>query len=125
MMRHLIMVLLMAISILGCDGGSNTPANVLKPDKMQAVMWDVIQADVFTSEYIKVDTTKNLQKENLQLQKKIFALHHTNREQYYTSYEYYKSKPDLMQALLDTMAARVNRNRNKTMTPIPSSEAIK
>jgi Domain of unknown function (DUF4296) len=125
-MKHRVaLVFLIALFICGCGGDGDIPANVLKPDKMQAVMWDIVRADVFTSEFIKVDSTKDLLRENLQLQKKIFELNKTSREQYYTSFEYYKNKPELMREMLDTMVARVNRGRNKANSPIPNQDMIK
>jgi hypothetical protein len=124
-MKHCIAVsFLAALLMCGCDGNGNMPNNVLKPDKMQDVMWDIVRADVFASEFIKADSSKDLLKENLQLQKKIFELNKTSREQYYTSFEYYKSKPELMRQLLDTMVARVNRGRNKAASPIPTNQEM-
>jgi len=117
MMRNVLAVFAVAVVLYACGNDDSIPSNVLKLDKMQAVMWDIVRADVFTVEYIKRDSVKNLQQENLRLQKKIFALNNITHEQYYRSYEYYKSKPELMKALLDTMAARVNRSRNGTSTP--------
>lgn len=116
---------LLALLFCACNGDDEIPSHVLKPDKMQAVMWDIVRADVFTNEFIKADSTKDLLRENLQLQKKIFALNNISREQYYTSFEYYKNKPELMQAMLDTMIARVNRARNKAASPIPNQSMIK
>jgi hypothetical protein len=104
------------ICLLGCGDG-DVPKGILQPEKMQAVMWDVLQAEVFASEFIRVDTTKNTLYENFRLQKKIFSLHQTSREQYYKSYEYYKSKPELMKTMLDTMVVRVNRSRNRVDNP--------
>lgn len=117
MIRNVLAVFAVAVVLYACGNDDSIPSNVLKLDKMQAVMWDIVRADVFTVEYIKRDSVKNLQQENLRLQKKIFALNNITHEQYYRSYEYYKSKPELMKALLDTMAARVNRSRNGTSTP--------
>lgn len=117
MIRNVLAVFAVAVVLYACGNDDSIPSNVLKLDKMQAVMWDIVRADVFTVEYIKRDSVKNLQQENLRLQKKIFVLNNITHEQYYRSYEYYKSKPELMKALLDTMAARVNRSRNGTSTP--------
>jgi hypothetical protein len=116
-MRQLAVLFSLLVLLQGC-GDDDVPSGILKPDKMQAVMWDVLQADVFASEYIRVDSSKNILHENIRLQKKIFSLHQTSREQYYKSYEFYKTKPELMRVMLDTLAARVNRNRNRPQNPI-------
>jgi hypothetical protein len=123
MRQKAVWALIAIVSLLGCKDGDKLPSGILKPEKMETVMWDVVRADVFTGEYIKADSGKNLAQENIRLQKKIFAINNTTREEYYNSYEYYKSKPDMMRALLDTMVARVNRSRNRppsyTESPAP------
>jgi ribosome-interacting GTPase 1 len=124
MKPHTIIFALLTLLFCACNSDDEIPSTVLKPDKMQAVMWDIVRADVFTSEFIKADSTKDLLQENLQLQKKIFALNKITKEQYYTSFEYYKSKPELMRVMLDTMIARVNRGRNKAASPIPNQSII-
>jgi hypothetical protein len=112
--------------LMACGGGKGIPGDVLNPDKMQAVMWDVIKADVYAFEYIKKDSTKNDTAENLRLQKEVFTIHNTTREAYYRSYDYYKKKPELMKALMDTMSARANRIRNRASTivkpPVTTAE---
>lgn len=125
MKLHTVIFALLTLFFCACSNDDEVPSHVLKPDKMQAVMWDIVRADVFTSEFIKADSTKDLLRENLQLQKKIFALNKITKEQYYTSFEYYKSKPELMRVMLDTMMARVNRGRNKASSPIPNESLIK
>lgn len=88
---------------------------VLSKEKMQAVLWDMLQADAFTSNFIKKDSSKNEAKENAALQKKIFELHKISREDYLTSYDYYSTQPELMKIMLDSMSAKAERDRNKLM----------
>lgn len=88
---------------------------VLSKEKMQAVLWDMLQADAFTSNFIKKDSSKNEAKENAALQKKIFELHKISREDYITSYDYYSTQPELMKIMLDSMSAKAERDRNKLM----------
>jgi Domain of unknown function (DUF4296) len=115
-MRIIIAGLIAVFFLAACGGGNGIPGNVLNPDKMQAVMWDMIKADVYAFEYIKRDSVKNDTAENLRLQKEIFAIHNTTRDAYYRSYDYYKKKPELMKTLMDTMSARANRVRNRAST---------
>lgn len=86
--------------------------DILPPVKMQAVFWDVIRADVYNSDY-QTDSTKQLLKENVTLQKKIFQLHGVTREQFYKSFEYYTEHPDKMTMILDSMMVQEDRRRNK------------
>ncbi len=99
---------LISMLIISC---SDAPMGVLNSDKMQAVYWDIIVADMKTQDFIRKDSTKKDSFENAQLQQKIFAMHQTNRDQFYKSLEYYKSNPEKMNLLLDSMVSKANRER--------------
>jgi len=85
---------------------SKIPNDVMKPEKMQAVFWDYIRADVFTNEFIKKDSTKNPDVENARLQQQVFAKHKVSKETFYRSYEYYLKHQGIMKNLIDTMMVR-------------------
>ena len=40
--------LFVLVSLISCGGKDKIPVGILKPDKMQAVLWDIINADAFT-----------------------------------------------------------------------------
>jgi hypothetical protein len=99
---------------------SKAPADVLKPPKMEAVLWDVIKADVFTAEFIKKDSSKNAATENLKLQQQIFAIHKITKADFYRSYDYYKSNSEIFKKVIDSMVAHAERDRYEkpTVTPL-------
>ncbi len=85
------------------------PEDIIKPDKMADVFWDVVRADVYASEYLRADTTKSPVTENIKLQKKVFAKHGISKELYDKSLNFYAKQPQLMTDLLDTVLAREKR----------------
>lgn len=93
---------------------SKFPDDVMQPGKMQAVFWDIIRADVLTTDHTKKDSSKMPMLENIALQKKIFRVHGVTKEQFYKSFDYYAKHPDLMTTLLDSMVAKENRNKIKS-----------
>ncbi|MEO6731617.1 MAG: DUF4296 domain-containing protein [Ferruginibacter sp.] len=102
------------LCLMGC-AGKDASKGLLGKDKMQVVLWDLIQADAFTEQFIKRDTSKNPVLENVQLQNKIFAIHKVSKEEFYKSYDYYVSKTELMSAMLDSMTIQAERNRSKML----------
>ena len=86
---------------------------------MQAVLWDVIKADAFTSEFIKKDSAKDAVQENLKLQQEIFTIHHISKQDFYTSYDYYKQNPDLFRILMDSMITKEERDKQKILKARP------
>lgn len=99
------------VALTSCGNNNKTPSGILKPDKMQAVLWDVIKADAFTAEFIKKDSSKNAVEENLKLQQVIFAIHHTSKDVFYKSYDYYKTNTPVLKVMLDSIIARAGRDK--------------
>ena len=66
---------------------------------MQGVLWDIIRTEAFTSQYIKA----NYIEENAKMQKRVFAMHHVSKEEFYQSINYYRSHSALMKTILDSM----------------------
>jgi Domain of unknown function (DUF4296) len=108
-------ILLIPIFFIACKNKNGMSGGVIKPEKMQAIMWDFFQADVYTQQYIKRDSLKDPIFENAQLQQKIFFLHGVNKDDFYNSYRYYADTPDQMKAILDSINARSERKRSKMM----------
>jgi len=94
-----------------CNNKDKIPDGILKPEKMQAVLWDVIKADVFTAEFIKKDSAKNAAAENLKLQQQIFAIHKISKAHFYNSYDYYKLNTTIFKQIVDSMVAQAERKK--------------
>ena len=106
-------ILLAGLALVGsCTNKDKIPDGILKPDKMQAVLWDVIKADAFTAEFIKKDSAKNAADENLKLQQQIFAIHKISKADFYNSYDYYKSNPVVFKKIVDSLVAQAERKKN-------------
>ena len=117
-MIRLIMLLLVSGSLISCGNSDKRPADVLEPKKMQAVLWDIIKADAFTTQYIKNDSAKNAVEENLKLQQQVFAIHKISKADFYKSYDYYQSHTTEFKVLLDSMIAQAQRGKNLNVPPL-------
>jgi hypothetical protein len=85
---------------------SKYPDGVLDPEKMQAVYWDYLRADVYAKELLSKDSSRNIDSANIQFQQQLFEKHRVSKETFYKSYEYYISHQLLMKDMLDTMQVR-------------------
>ena len=110
-MRRIILLALVG-SLAACSK-SKLPKDVLEPEKMQAVYWDYLRADIFANEHVRLDSSKNLALENAKLQLQVFQLHKISKEQFYKSYEYYLNHRELMKDMLDTMLVRQKQKIEK------------
>jgi len=107
-MKWFIGVLLVAI-VCSCNN-SSTPADIIPAAKMQLVLWDYMQADVYAADIIKLDSSRRDTIENIRLQKAVFNKHGIDREKFYASYAYYQKHPEQMKVMIDSM---VNFQRRK------------
>ena len=98
----------LSVFLLSCN---KTEKDILSPDKMEKILWELTKSEVFTQEYISKDSSKNLSLENLKLQQKIFAKYNTEKKIFYKSYEYYLKHDELLKPLLDSMVVRNGRIR--------------
>ena len=87
-MRVLAVIILISWMAPGCSNKEGLPSGILKKEKMQAVLWDVIQAESYTTLFIKKDSLKSTNVENARLQQQIFAIHNISKEIFYDSYDY-------------------------------------
>jgi hypothetical protein len=96
-------------------GSKKEKGNLLSQDKMKAVMWDIFQAQAFTENFIKNDSSKNVLAESAKLQQQVFALHKITKQDYDRTYSYYKVHPDEMKVLLDSISAFAENQRRDMM----------
>ncbi|UAY52670.1 DUF4296 domain-containing protein [Ferruginibacter albus] len=114
------------VCFASCRNNNDMPSDVLNKQKMQAVLWDMLRIEAYTENFLKTDTLKNLQNENLQLQQKVFAIHHITKEAFYKSYDYYKQHPALLSEVLDSITTKEAVNReHKINKPLYKPEIKK
>lgn len=113
-MRLILITLFIALAA-GCTDKARVPAGILPKDKMRDIMWDMMQVNEYARNYLSRDTSRNYKKERTVLYQQVFDLHEISRSEFKKSLDYYMSRPDLTQAIFDTLAARQARHREKEM----------
>ena len=98
---------------------------VLPEKKMREVMWDMIRADQYVTDFLLRDSTKKKKDESVKLYDEIFRLHKINADEFKKSLAYYSSRPDLMQPIIDSLAARRNQFPPPGQNPAKDSIKIK
>ncbi|GGH74601.1 hypothetical protein GCM10011379_37340 [Filimonas zeae] len=95
-------------------------SDVLKPEEMKLVMWDMLRADEVASlEGIKDTVPNNLLRHAVEKYGQVFAVHGITREQFYNSYRYYQEHPEEHKVLMDSLLAfgnRIKEQREKLKT---------
>lgn len=104
-----VFICLLIVGLYAC-GGPGIPGDVMKKEKMQLVMWDVMQADDFVREYmVNRDSTLDDTGEYLNMYERVFRMHGTNREEFARSFKYYREHPALMKEIMDSIYNQFQR----------------
>jgi hypothetical protein len=102
-------LLFLCLIFSSCHTRDELPEGILAPEKMQIVFWDYLRSDIYAEDFLKADSSLNIQKESAALQKELFEKHHVSRDDFFRSYRYYSDHPELMRNMLDSMVARQQR----------------
>jgi hypothetical protein len=105
------------LALYSCKSKNDLPGDVMPPEKMQRVLWDVLRTDAYAFNYIKNDSTKKTEAEVAKIETQVFSVHKISKEQFFKSYDFYKTHPDLMQVMLDSLVNKYTREKQEALKP--------
>jgi hypothetical protein len=108
-MKAIAYILVYFFLFVSCN--SKVPYGIIEPSDMENILWDEMKADAFTREFISKNSSLDLQKENLEIQQKIFSKYKIDKEEFYKSYEYYQAHEDMLKVMLDSIINKQTRIR--------------
>lgn len=112
MIRHNYLLVIVWLFILGCSNQQDVPTTVLPPHKMQAVLWDMFRAGNFVTSYqLTADTSLKRDREQIKWFNRVLYVHQVSELQFKKSMEYYKTHPDLLSTIMDSLS-------RKSLTPV-------
>ena len=99
-MKKLI-ILFLVFTIGSCR--FSDPKKVLPPAKMQAVMWDMMQADAITEYYTSRDSALSDLAKHVNNYQNVLAIHKITKEDFKRSLSYYQSHPSKLKVIFDSL----------------------
>ena len=107
--------LLAMLLVVGCSDKDNIPSGIIPRDEMEKILWDMVQADQYSSLYLLKDSARiNVKEETLKLYQEVFLLHQVSREEFSKSFQYYQEHPELTRNVFDSLLTRGNRLRTES-----------
>ena len=79
------------------------PKDVLPPNKMQPVLWDIMVADEMAEHHAATDTSFTRLLKHARYYQSIFRIHNTNEETFKKSMRFYMENPALFKPILDSI----------------------
>lgn len=106
-MIRFILIILITSLVYACK--ESIPSAVIKPKKMQQVLWDVLKAEALADQMVKADSNKSQTSETKKLLSQVFKIHKITKAQFDTSYNYYINHPDIMRGIFDSLSTQQTR----------------
>jgi len=91
--------------LFSCGSKTAVPKDVLPVDKMTTVLWEVMLADALANHRYPTDTATQFDT-SMVLYQQIAKAHGTTQAQFKRSMQFYESRPDLLQIILDSLQKR-------------------
>lgn len=92
--------------LLSCKAKVKTPEGILPLPKMTNILWDAILADELVNQKYPADTGTIRFDTSVVLYSQVAKAHNTTQQQFQQSLQFYKTRPDLMQVIIDSLTAR-------------------
>lgn len=112
-MNRLLCIVLMAALFYACSEKSKITSDIIPPDEMGNILFEMNMAEEFVNTYVVKDTTKKKEQEIKKENQKIFLLHSITEKEFKRSYEFYKSNTDIFKTMMDSLNARSQRRRTE------------
>jgi hypothetical protein len=104
-MRKWLSLFFVFFFVISCANKKKIPKDILPGQKMQAVLWDMINAGEYLNAFVlNKDSVANKDSARLKIYGQVFQIHHINKEQFDKSYSYYRDHPDLMKVIVDSLS---------------------
>lgn len=122
-MKNILLLSFVAVFFIGCVNQQKRPKDVLSDKKMAEVMWNLIKADEYISNFVMKDSSRNKKEESLKLYEQVFRILGTSGEQFQKSMAFYRQRPDLLKGVMDSLRIYESTGMTEMVTPsaIPDS----
>jgi hypothetical protein len=118
---RIILFLFLIVSLLACTNYTAIPKDVIAKEKMETILWQLIQIDQYTNSLVVKDSTQNKALARMERYQKVFDLNKISEPEFKKSYKFYLSHPDIIKTVFDTITARASRSRGEVYKAMPGA----
>lgn len=99
--------------LASCGPSDEIPADILSPDSMKVIVWDMALADQIALQNHPMNRDSQRITATI-LYQRVLANHKLTKEQFYKNYGYYEAHPDKLNALFDSLGTYGLRKKTDT-----------
>jgi hypothetical protein len=107
-MRRFLIIITFGISIIACKPG--IPKDIIQPDKMEKVLFDIHLVDGYSALMTNPDSAKNV---SAPLYKGIYKKYGVDSALYHKSLDYYYAHPDIFKKMYDNITDKLTKAKDK------------
>ena len=111
--------------LYSCSGKQSVPSDILLPEKMKNIVWDILEAQSITNEISARDSSIDKQASLNWLTREAFRLNQTDSVNYSKSYNWYVAHPEIMKIFLDSLYEQKQRDKDLKLPRGHKPAAIK
>ena len=108
-MKRIAFLIIIPLFYYACKDDVKIPQGILPPDKMEAVLLDMIRADEIINRQTYTDSFAKTPAGRITLYQDVFSAHKLNKDQFQKSLNFYQNRPDLLKIVLDSMQSETKR----------------
>lgn len=113
-MKHIFRLMaLLAFLFAACTNTNKIPSDIIPPDVMSDVFFDLSMAEGFVENFHSKDSSWVKDSILTSEVDKLLAMRKLTQAQFRASYDFYKLHPPLFKRVVDTAYDRAQRNRDK------------
>lgn len=105
MMKYFIYVIF-SMTLFSCYSKDKVPSDIIKPEEMKGIMWDVMRSQALANELALKDSTIDKAIKTKLLVQKVFEIHKTDSVHFNESYNWYIKHPLKLKPIFDSLYAQ-------------------
>jgi len=108
-MKKKLIYCIVSMVLFSCYSKDDIPADIIKPEEMKNILWDVMRSQTLANEMFFKDSTIKVAVQTKELTKKAFEIHKTDSAQFNKSYNWYVRHPLQLKVIFDSLDAQKQR----------------
>lgn len=104
--------------MVACTDNTKIPKDIIQKDRMEKIIWDMLQADRFVNSFVidKTDSVDIRNQQAAEFYEKVFRMHKITRDEFIRSYKYYLGRPDITKVMFDSISVQADRRKAEPYT---------
>ena len=98
-----------SMALFSCYSKDKVPSDIIKPDEMKGIIWDVMRSQALANELALKDSTIDRAIKTKLLAQKVFEIHKTDSVNFNKSYNWYVKHPLKLKVIFDSLYVQKQR----------------